>query len=392
MGREAKREGVPPETAASTLSTRGNGSAERGLSSVEGGAERGPASVNDGAERGPASVSDDVVPRWFEAIDPASAAPLEPRRRLWAAPLFVTALVAVAVVRSLLVRALLPLALAAAGILVLARRRRPRAPAAVKPSRRGLSLAGDRIAFHTRGQAAPLPVLSTGAPFGVTLLAAPGRDRVVALLSGTAGAFYVGAAFDSSARRVHAPLLDQASIVGADEVGLAAIGPDGEPIALSPDALGALLDELARRAPGCLDRLFLTDARGAPLSLDGRELRAGERAFDLGAPLEWRAFVFQEALGQAVALYQGTWVRQGSSEVVLVCLLPAITPAPEGDGVSLASLDRSALRDLRLMQGAPEDPPPADQRVAVDRLVMLPIRSALDKAPRTAAQPPRARA
>src|SRR6185503_9796249 len=109
-------------------------------------------------------------------------------------------------------------------------------------------------------------------------------------------------------------------------------------------------------------------------------------------PIEWRAFVFQEPLGQAVALYQGTWVRQGSSEIALVCLLPAITPAPEGEGVALSSLDRSALRDLRLMQGGPEDPPPLDQRVAVDRLVMLPIRSALDKAPRPAAQHPRARA
>jgi hypothetical protein len=93
-----------------------------------------------------------------------------------------------------------------------------------------------------------------------------------------------------------------------------------------------------------------------------------------------------------VALYQGTWVRQGGSEIVLVCLLPAITPAPEGEGVALSSLDRGVLRDLRLMQGAPEDPPALDPRIAIDRLVMLPIRSALDKAPRPAAQPPHARA
>jgi hypothetical protein len=44
------------------------------------------------------------------------------------------------------------------------------------------------------------------------------------------------------------------------------------------------------------------------------------------------------------------------------------------------------------MQGAPEDPPAAPLRVAMDRLLMLPIRSALDKAPRPAAQPARARA
>ncbi len=85
-------------------------------------------------------------------------------------------------------------------------------------------------------------------------------------------------------------------------------------------------------------------------------------------------------------MYQGTWVRQGTNELVLVCLLPAMTPAPDGLGASLGPLDRGALRDLRLMQGTPESPPPADQRVAIDRLLMVPIRSALDKAPRPAAQ------
>jgi hypothetical protein len=35
------------------------------------------------------------------------------------------------------------------------------------------------------------------------------------------------------------------------------------------------------------------------------------------------------------------------------------------------------------MQATPEAPPPAEQRVAIDRLFMLPVRSALDRAPRT---------
>ncbi|AUX41396.1 uncharacterized protein SOCE26_028080 [Sorangium cellulosum] len=227
----------------------------------------------------------------------------------------------------------------------------------------------------------------------MTLLATPRRDRVVALLSSTAGITSIGAVVDGPSRRTFAALLDRASVVSSDEVGLEAIGPDGEPIALSPPALASLLDELTRRSPGCLDRFLLTDARGGMLGLDGRELRAGGRVFDLAAPLEWRAFVFQEALGQqAIAVYQGTWVRQGTSEVVLVCLLPAITPALDGMDGALGPLDRGALRDLRLMQGTPEDPPPAEQRVAVDRLLMVPIRSALDKAPRPAAQASRARA
>ena len=35
---------------------------------------------------------------------------------------------------------------------------------------------------------------------------------------------------------------------------------------------------------------------------------------DLSAPLEWRAIVFQESFGSAVAVYQGTWIRQGAKD------------------------------------------------------------------------------
>jgi hypothetical protein len=43
------------------------------------------------------------------------------------------------------------------------------------------------------------------------------------------------------------------------------------------------------------------------------------------------------------------------------------------------------------MQASPEAPPPSEQRVAIDRLFMLPVRSALDRAPRASHQPNRAR-
>lgn len=331
--------------------------------------------------------------RWFDALDPeiAPARGAAPRWLL-SIPLVVTALVLAATARGWILRELLPVALVAAAVVVLARGRRRSPPAQAQASRRGVSLEDDRLLLHVKGNVRSHVLLATRERFGVTLLATPRRDRVVALLSSSAGLSCVGASFDGASRRAFAALLDRASIVSADEVGLDAIGPDGEPIALAPATLSALLDALAQRSPGCLERFVLTDARGAALSLDGRELHAGGRVFDLSAPLEWRAFVFQEALGQAVAVYQGTWVRQGTSEVVLVCLLPAMAPALDGMGTAAAPLDHGALRDLRLMQGAPEGPPPLDQRVAVDRLLMVPIRSALDKAPRPAAQAPRARA
>ncbi|WP_437940740.1 IMP dehydrogenase [Sorangium sp. So ce341] len=331
-------------------------------------------------------------PRWFDATAPElSPARGAGARRLWSIPLLVAALVLVATARSVTVRALLPVALVAAAGALLARGRRHLLPPA-QASRRGLSLDGDRLLLRGKGGAGEHVLLTTRERFGVTLLATPRRDRIVALLTSSAGMSSVGASFDGPARRAFAALLDRASVVGSDEVGLEAIGPDGEPISLGPAVLAALLDELTERSPGCLDRFLLTDARGATLSLDSRELRAGGRVFDLTAPLEWRAFVFQEALGQAVAVYQGTWVRQGTSEIFLVCLLPAMTPSLDGLGASPGPLDRGALRDLRLMQGAPESPPPAEQRVAIDRLLMVPIRSALDKAPRPAAQTHRARA
>jgi hypothetical protein len=203
--------------------------------------------------------------------------------------------------------------------------------------------------------------------------------------------FYLGAPFDAAARRAFAPLLDRAFTVVGDDAGLEAIGPDGEPLVLAPDELASLLDALVERSPTCLDRFVLTDARGASLTLDGRHLCVGERAFDLNAPLEWRPIVFQEALGQAVAVYQGTWIRQSATELWLVSLLPPLGPAPNAE-MDLGSLDRAVLRDLRLMQAIPEAPPPNEQRVAIDRLFMLPVRSALDRAPRASHQPNRAQA
>ncbi len=92
-----------------------------------------------------------------------------------------------------------------------------------------------------------------------------------------------------------------------------------------------------------------------------------------------------------IAVYQGTWIRQSSTELTLVSLLPALGPSL-GAELDLSTLDRGVLRDLRLMQASPEPPPPTEQRVAIDRLFMLQVRSALDRAPRASRQPERAQA
>jgi hypothetical protein len=330
--------------------------------------------------------------RWFAAVD-YRAVPAPPRRRNYGAVLLViVALMFVAVARGIVLRALLPVALAAAAIALVVRGRRRAAATRAAVRRRGLALDAQRLSFDD-GLAAQT-VLSTATPFGVTLLTTRLRDRVVAAVSSGSGTFYVGSNFDVAARRAHALLLVRASMTSVDEAGLEAVGPDGEPLDLAPADLAGLLEDLGSTAPGCLDRLVLSDARGAPLLVDGHELRIGERRFDLSAPLEWRAFVFQEPFGQAVAVYQATWIRQAAGEVVLVSLLPSLVPAGSGEirSTGIADLDRAAIRDLRLMQATPDEPPPTEQRIAVDRLFMLPLRIALDKAPRPLHHPSRARA
>jgi hypothetical protein len=366
-----------------------------------------------------------VVARWFGALDPSAQPATDPRlsppgsslsrltrtvrRARLAAPIVLTALAFVAeavVLQSAQapgLLAMLPLALAlVAGALVVRGARRARrlnesgelvggGSGLRNGAARGVEVDGERLAFRSTPDHAPHMILHLDAPFGVTLLASPRRERVIALLSSASGTFYMGAAFDAPSRRAFAPLLDRAFTVVGDDVGLEAIAPDGEPLLFSPEELASLLDALLEQSPTCLERFVSSDARGAALTLDGRHLCVGDRSVDLTAPLEWKPIVFQEAFGQAVAVYQGTWIRQGGTELTLVSLLPALGPVPGAD-LDAATLDRGVLRDLRLMQASPEQPPPTEQRVAIERLFMLPVRYALDRAPRAAHQPDRAQA
>jgi hypothetical protein len=119
-------------------------------------------------------------------------------------------------------------------------------------------------------------------------------------------------------------------------------------------------------------RIFLVDSAGDGVALEGQELRVRDKVIDLTDPLEWRSFTFHETGTAAMTLYQATWVRQGTTELVLVCPIPA-------------ELSSWGL-------GRWPDPPPArEHRVAVDRVFMIPLRKALEGAPRVsrAGAPPR---
>jgi hypothetical protein len=140
-----------------------------------------------------------------------------------------------------------------------------------------------------------------------------------------------------------------------------------------------------------LGRAFLSDGTGAPIALDRATLTVGEKTFDLTSALDWRPLMFHESTGQAAALYQATWIRQGGSEVVLVAPMPASIVPRDAQLQATGKLGRALTRDLRLLQAPAETPPPREVRVAIDRPFMMAVRRVLDDAPlaaRAAAAPP----
>lgn len=229
-------------------------------------------------------------------------------------------------------------------------------------------------------------------PFGVTVLSDHARERVLLAFTTAHQTRFVGVRVDGAA--ADRLLLGAATLADSDALSIHATSDTS---LSTTDAL-TLLDLVRQRVPQALRRILLSGARGERVVLDERELRVDwsqdgttpiarpRRSFDLALPLEWRGFLFHEASGPVATIYQATWVRQGPSELVLVAQLP---PEIARYGVGLGTrVDRSAvLRDLRLMQSLPGDPPPRDLRLAIERVFMLPLRQALDAAPRSARTP-----
>ncbi|MET0593668.1 MAG: hypothetical protein ABW133_13275 [Polyangiaceae bacterium] len=275
----------------------------------------------------------------------------------------------------------------------------------VKRPLRRLRIDAGGIALETVSHRDPRRVLQErlidlSSTFGITLLSDPVRHRLVLAVTGTGRAVYFSARVNPEERHAYRRLLSHTSTVSDDDAVLDALGPDGAPLELKLVDMNAFLEFLLLRDDMAMDRCFLSDTHGAPVVLDNHELHIGRQGFDLRAPLEWRAMLFQEPFGTVnpvsdrepaqnppggVMVYQATWVRQGISEAVLVSLIPSVssvaTPPhpPVGEVPEVAS---AVLRDLRLMQASPEPPPPAELRVAIERMYMVRLRAALDRAPR----------
>jgi hypothetical protein len=291
----------------------------------------------------------------------------------------------------LVVRVVLVLAMAVGTAIGLALRpRRPRRPS------RWVTVDGARI---TRTDESGETVLATfGAPFGVTVLSNHARTRALLAFTTPEQTRYVRMRIrgPEDGARVRELLARASTVPDGDQV----LGEE-EDDALSASSALRLVETVEKRDPAAMGRLFLTDPRGAEIVLDGDELRLGERTVDLTAPLEWRGFMFHESLGHLTTIYQATWLRQSAVELVLVASMPSEIsswmvgkpPKAVGDLTRDTLVQRALVRDLRLMQSLPDVPPPREQRVAVERLFMLPLRQALDRAPRltrTSAPPNRA--
>jgi hypothetical protein len=257
------------------------------------------------------------------------------------------------------------------------------------PGRRQTSSPGclvvDEDLIYRLDDAGRSPVVDLKEPFGVTVFADPSRSKFLLAFTSLQGVRYVAVRrTDGDEPRELALVLSRC--VTATEGDLRG----GDDDALTATNAGRLLAIVRERAPLAFDRLYLSDSTGEVLILDEGQLRVGNRRFELAEPLEWRASVFQERGPRATSVSQATWVRQGECEVVLVAGVP-------GEGGWLRGGDTLASRpawpmskavrdciasDLRLMQGAAAEPPPRETRRAIERMFMLPLRRALDAAPR----------
>lgn len=231
-------------------------------------------------------------------------------------------------------------------------------------------------------------ILPAGLRYGLSLLSSPARDLVVLAVTHRDGIEYLGGRRPSGTR--HESLLARTITVPESDLPLL----DDERTFDDGDVLLDLCAALEARAPGSLDRVFLSDVGMADVVVDDARLRAGQLDFDLRSPLRFRTFAFQEGTMLGAHGFQATQVRQGDREVVLVALAsaselasPALLERRDGP-MGLDGVRRALGRDLRLAQGLVEMPPPRGQRVAVDRLFMPRLRVALDTAPHAALEAP----
>jgi len=222
------------------------------------------------------------------------------------------------------------------------------------------------IAREREGETTQLA--SWEAQFGVAVLSNESRDLgVLAITTKTATRYVPVRAGGDDDRVLARELFVRPPALTEDDV--RHVTRDDAGALCAADAV-AIVSAIRERDPSALDRIVLSDPRGALVVLEGNELRAGDRVIDLASPLEWRAFLFVESAGAVASVVQATWVRQAGVEVVLVAEAAREANHPRGGRVS-----------------HPDAPPPIELRMAIERLFMAPLRDALERAPRASRAP-----
>jgi hypothetical protein len=247
---------------------------------------------------------------------------------------------------------------------------------------RALCLSPKNLSFDAGQGEAPVVVADLENGFGFTLLANRARTVAAMVITTEHNAFYVSTSFSTHERAEQRPLLSRAFTVASDERALESAAPDGESFLVSPQTFSRLHQSLLLLDQRSQERIFTIDARGDQIRLDNDSLNVGKLSFDLASKLEWRGLLFREG-GDGTTVFQGTYLRQQEREVVFVALMPALsTPTLSGDmtATNEPELERAVVRDMELLRVNVDEPPPNSQRVAIERIFMLPLRAALHHA------------
>jgi hypothetical protein len=288
-------------------------------------------------------------------------------------------LIASAVASVVLAAAGVSVAIAAVIALRASRRPRPKAPTVeVAPT----CLVVDRESIHlARPECTPEHLISLTTGFGFALLTTADRSHLVVAMTTTKGMFCVGSDVGPIEQRRFDLLMPHAVTVSRDELTMATRSPLGDSLLVDSTSLLRIIDVLIQADATSLGRYMLTDSQGREVLLDRDRLTTPRGTIRLDQPFEWRALRFREGGGVMDAEFQGTWIRQGMQEIVLVSLLTGdVRNSIHDIKESSMGLDAMLRQDIRLADAPRCPPPPFDQRIAVDRLFMLPLRRALDGA------------
>ncbi len=221
-----------------------------------------------------------------------------------------------------------------------------------------VTIDAERI-LRSRGGSDGACIVKWDEPFGVAVLANTHHSRALFAFTSRERTRFVPVKVETPADADAARAVFEHAVSVADsdlEV------PDWDSC-LSGASAATLLAEVMKRSPASVGRIYLFDSGGGTVALEGKELRVRDKVIDLNDALEWRSFTFHETGALGMTLYQATWARQGATEFVLVCPIPA--------ELSHWGLSRS-----------PGPAPAREHRVAVDRAFMIPLRVALERAPR----------